>query len=95
MPGFDGTGPRGQGPMTGGGFGRCSGMSAGYGAGYGRGLGRGMNRGYGRCGFAGRGLMTWEASLAAPDEKACLESRLQWLEQQAAAVRERLGGIQE
>jgi hypothetical protein len=23
MPGFDGTGPRGQGPMTGGGFGYC------------------------------------------------------------------------
>ena len=25
MPGFDGTGPRGKGPMTGGGFGYCTG----------------------------------------------------------------------
>lgn len=33
MPRFDGTGPFGQGPMTGRGFGRCSG-------GFGRGFGR-------------------------------------------------------
>lgn len=32
MPGFDGTGPRGQGPMTGRGLGRC-----GRGLGFGRG----------------------------------------------------------
>ena len=30
MPGFDGTGPQGQGSMTGGGFGRCTG-NTGYG----------------------------------------------------------------
>ena len=46
MPGLDGTGPLGQGPMTGGGFGRCnpSADPAVYG-GRGMGMGRGrMNR---------------------------------------------------
>lgn len=40
MPGLDGTGPQGQGPMTGGGFGRCNptGAVRPY-------LGRGMRRG--------------------------------------------------
>ena len=64
MPGFDGTGPMGQGPMTGGGRGYCS-PAAGYvprygmGFGYGRGMGRGrawgggFGRGYGR-GFGPR-----------------------------------------
>lgn len=94
MPGFDGTGPRGQGPMTGGGFGRCGGATAGYGSGVGRGFGRGMNRGYGRCGFFGRGSSNWGGPVPAPDEKTFLESRLQWLEQETAAVQERLNGIQ-
>ena len=45
MPGFDGTGPLGQGAMTGGGFGYCgSGRRPGYGLG-GRGRGRGPSRG--------------------------------------------------
>ena len=53
MPGFDGTGPLGQGAMTGGGFGYCgSGRRPGYGLGglgpsRGRRLGRGMGPGYG------------------------------------------------
>lgn len=44
MPATDGTGPMGQGPMTGGGFGRCNpnAESAVYG---GRGMGRRMGRG--------------------------------------------------
>jgi hypothetical protein len=41
MPGFDKTGPQGQGPMTGRGFGPC---------------GRGGGRGFGRCHGYGRGL---------------------------------------
>jgi hypothetical protein len=64
MPGFDGTGPMGAGPMTGGGRGYCNPAGAAYGpwcgGGYGRGMGRGrgfkrgfgpgfgMGRGYGR-----------------------------------------------
>ncbi len=60
MPRFDGTGPQGQGPMTGGGFGFCGsggrarstwgfgrgrGNRGGFGAGLGR--GRGFGRGFG------------------------------------------------
>ncbi len=60
MPGFDGRGPLGEGPVTGGGRGYCNnpgagcgrlsgfgrGMAYGRGAGLGRGLGRGYCRGY-------------------------------------------------
>ena len=57
MPRFDGTGPMGQGPMTGGGFGYCGpggraqsmggfGRGRGYRGGFGPGFGRG--RGFGR-----------------------------------------------
>lgn len=59
MPGFDGTGPMGAGPMTGGARGFCNPAGGyapgyGYGAGYGRGFGRGW--GYGRGPGRGRGL---------------------------------------
>lgn len=62
MPGFDGTGPQGAGPMTGGARGYCNPATAGYAPrygmrlGYGRGLGRGrgFGAGYGR-GFGTRG----------------------------------------
>ena len=42
MPGFDGTGPRGMGPMTGGGRGFCSPWGLGSGYGFGRGGGFGF-----------------------------------------------------
>lgn len=57
MPGFDGTGPRGEGPMTGGARGYCNPGYAGYGPSYGRGYGMGWGRGF-RGGFGpgyGRG----------------------------------------
>lgn len=96
MPGFDGTGPRGQGPMTGGGFGRCTGGGSGpgFGAGFGREFGRGMGRGYGRCGFAGRWLRGGYAPWSEADEKSFLESRLRWHEQETASIRERLNNMQ-
>ena len=47
MPGFDRTGPRGMGPMTGGGRGYCNPGGFGRGYGFGRGLGRGYGRGWG------------------------------------------------
>ena len=56
MPRRDGTGPMGQGPLTGHKMGQCGG-GQGMGMGQGRGLGRGMGRGAGQ-GFgqgAGRG----------------------------------------
>jgi hypothetical protein len=55
MPGFDGTGPFGEGSMTGGGRGRCA-VKVGEadfvvgGRGFGRGMGRqGLGRGRGNC----------------------------------------------
>lgn len=60
MPGFDGTGPRGMGPMTGGGRGFCNPYGPIYGMGfgwpvwggrggwYGRGMGMGRGIGFGR-----------------------------------------------
>ncbi len=64
MPGLNGTGPMGMGPMTGGGRGRCGGVNnpgAGnnvggqdFGYGMGRGMRNGMGRGMGRG--TGRGM---------------------------------------
>lgn len=49
MPRRDGTGPLGQGELTGGGFGFCAGIKSGlYGTGYGREFGRCIGLGY-RC----------------------------------------------
>ena len=64
MPGGDGTGPEGMGPMTGGGFGFCAdpdapgytpvGLGRGYRAGWGRGMGWGRRGGWGRRAFGPR-----------------------------------------
>jgi hypothetical protein len=67
MPRRDGTGPMGQGAMTGRGLGRCSGASGSQGGGYGRGLGRG---------FAGEAVDT-EASLKT--RKELLEEEKEFL----------------
>lgn len=49
MPGFNGTGPMGEGPMTGGGRGYCTGADSGFQPNYGRqGSGRGQGAGRGR-----------------------------------------------
>ena len=71
MPGGDGTGPMGMGPMTGGGRGYCAGYSRpGYAnfvpeRGQGFGLGRGWGRGFGR-GFGGYGAAYPYGAYAAP-----------------------------
>ena len=66
MPGFDGTGPRGMGPMTGRGMGPCGG-------GYGPGLGWG--RGYGRA-MCGWGYRQYRAMPKA-ERKEILEQELE------------------
>lgn len=72
MPGRDGTGPMGMGPMTGRGAGYCGGRGAAQGAGRGLGLGFGRGRGAGRGGrgrrnmFYATGLTGWQrAAMAA------------------------------
>lgn len=88
MPGRDGTGPMGAGPMTGRGFGFCTGANAmKYGAGLGRGLGMGLacRRGFGR--WFGRGFAIDEAAPKTQKEllqnqKAILEKRLEAIDKQ-------------
>ncbi|WP_462325441.1 DUF5320 domain-containing protein [Desulfoplanes sp.] len=89
MPGFDGTGPRGQGSMTGGGFGRCPG--AGYGMrprfGRGGGFGRGWGMGQGRFAWGGYGApmqpMDATTNGAAIDDRiAALSQELEQLKKQ-------------
>jgi hypothetical protein len=103
MPGFDGTGPRGQGPRTGGGFGFCSPGSYSCGApGVVYGVGRGgIPRGGGR-GFTfggGRGRRFWRrgyapvapAYYAAPaPAPVSPEEELAWLQQHSQAMQDQL-----
>lgn len=87
MPGRNGTGPVGAGPMTGRGFGVCAGGAPGYGAGRGLGLGlgwrggRGYGRGFGGYAFSDRdGSMTRKEVLS--EQKKLLEDRLDFVNRQ-------------
>jgi len=105
MPGGDGTGPLGAGPMTGRGAGFCAGFDT---PGYahpamGRGFGRGGGgRGY-RYGYRATGLPGWMrfgwgmqvASTASPSEaeRDRLQRQAEMLQQQLDAIRKRLDAI--
>jgi hypothetical protein len=68
MPGRNGTGPTGYGPMTGGGRGWCGSESASVGRGMGAGRGAGMGRGGGRGWrnqYRASGLTGWERAAQA------------------------------
>ena len=82
MPGFDGTGPRGQGPLTGRGFGYCAPGRGprGFGRGFGRGMGRCFGRGYGRGFGPGWRRMAYFENLAYDDEQTLLEEDIKFLE---------------
>ena len=86
MPRFDGTGPLGQGPMTGRGLGNCSGYRR---FGYNRlGLGRGW---FGR----GQGLgRRWFWQTSAPYESVSKQEELNALKQEAGALRKELKEIE-
>lgn len=81
MPGFDGTGPRGMGPMTGGGRGYCSpwGLRAGWTPSWGRGW-----AGYGYS-YAGRRF--------GPD-LVSREQEMDYLKSEAEALKRTLDGIE-
>ena len=73
MPGMDGTGPMGQGPMTGGRRGWCATGAVGAGRGFGPGaaMGRGRGGGYGRRNqFYATGLTGWQRAEQAGAEQA-------------------------
>ena len=81
MPGRDGTGPQGYGPLTGGRHGCCAGDGAAAGRGYGRGGGHGWRNQYLATGLTGRqradqsGVEAAPAT-AAPDTLARLDEKL-------------------
>lgn len=96
MPRGDGTGPMGQGPMTGRGIGYCSGNTqAGFvGAGFrmGRGFARCMGRGF--FGFGrGFGFMGPSAYNDPKLEENILQNQLNALETAVVAIKNRLGSI--
>jgi hypothetical protein len=108
MPGYDRTGPRGQGPGTGGGFGFCAARTLDSGSdarGYGRGFrpgGRGMQRGF-RRGFcllnrgrnAARYALRWSAETTRPDPAMPdLEAEAARLRRRLDAIERRLAGMQ-
>ncbi|NLY90837.1 MAG: DUF5320 domain-containing protein [Firmicutes bacterium] len=92
MPGRDGTGPLGAGPLTGGGFGWCAdARGLGYGAGCGVGFGRGFacRRGFG--GF-GRGFLA--APLAVKDQKELLEKEKEFLQNRLQKIDQELENLE-
>jgi len=90
MPGGDGTGPMGMGPMTGWGRGWCAGYvgtdfsGADFGRGFGRGRGLGRRRRFGPGGWG-----SWDAPPPAA-ERAALERQVQLLGRMLAELQERL-----
>ncbi len=107
MPGFDGRGPRGMGPMTGWGRGYCN-PRAGA-AGFGYGAGPGFGRGGGRARGFGRGF-GWRAAppaagwgygpgpvwgQAAGSYRMSPEDEAGFLKQEAEAIRGELDAIQQ
>ncbi len=80
MPGFDGTGPRGMGPMTGRGMGPCGG---GYGYGRRGGFGRGR-------GFWGKSWCPfWGQSMELSDK-----DKVDYLKGEAEALRQELKDVE-
>ncbi|RLG14723.1 MAG: hypothetical protein DRN66_01275 [Candidatus Nanohalarchaeota archaeon] len=110
MPGRDKRGPRGEGPLTGRGFGSCGqeeeinrafgrGAGAGFGRGAGAGFGRGAGAGFGRgagIGF-GREIFLEEkpANLSKEEEKKILSAQLKEIEDQKQRIEKTLKKIEE
>jgi hypothetical protein len=87
MPGFDGTGPRGMGPMTGGGRGYCAVA-----------LNSAGNRTFGRRGFYGRGggrgfRNCWYAA-SLPAQRVSKEDEVTMLKDQADSLKQQLEDIE-
>ena len=88
MPGFDGTGPRGMGPMTGGGRGFCS--PWGRGAAY-RPYGFGPGYGYGRAYYGAGQFAPFQAPFSPEANK---EEELDWLRRQSQGIKGQLEQIE-
>lgn len=105
MPGFDRTGPWGEGPMTGGGFGKCNARNRAHGrewfgrgrGGRGVGLGRGYGRGFGRRGasFGGQGWFGPGYGPYAGPYAMSREDEINMLKEEAERVKDQLKAINE
>jgi len=84
MPGFDGTGPFGQGPMTGWGMGPCG---RGFRRGFGAGRGMGFGRGFGRRFFRGYGA---NPNYSIEDELEMLKREKELIEQEISGLEKEL-----
>lgn len=80
MPRRDGTGPEGQGAVTGRGLGQCTGVNAGGIGRLGRGLGLGLGRGRGSGRFFARNSRMNDEKSLLREEKNILKSRLDAIE---------------
>jgi len=91
MPRGDGTGPNGQGSMTGRGMGYCAGFNApGFmNGGFGRGMGRGFGRGRG-FGFRARAMQSVPIQPTVITEK----QEKQYLEQELGSLKEEMSEIE-
>lgn len=109
MPGFDGSGPQGLGPMTGGRRGVCAtgsprtGYNAGYGYGWGRGrrggfrFGAGFGPGRGFRRFGGRFPLDYGPAygpISAEDEKSMLKADAQDLQRELEAIQKRIDELE-
>jgi hypothetical protein len=95
MPGMDRTGPMGEGPRTGGGFGLCGSGADPQRAGTGRGAGRGgrpRGGGRGRCFGGGRGRFARDVATPTPDtDVEQLQQEIRTLSDELAALRREMG----
>jgi len=92
MPGFNGTGPRGMGPMTGGGRGFCSPWGSGA---VSRPYGRFLGRGYGYHNWSyGYPYYGAPASVIPSASPMTREQELDLLKDQAQTLKDQLGQIE-
>lgn len=105
MPGGDRTGPLGEGPMTGKGFGYCGGFDDpgygytrpffGRGFGFGRGRGRGMRRGMGFGQRRGAPVYLYDAPYSRENEAEMLRQQAKQLEDSLEQINQRLTQMEE
>ena len=98
MPGFNGTGPQGMGPMTGRMAGPCAGNGAAFGVGRGgMGRGRGAGAGFGQGRGRGRGFGGFPASFNGPsaaDELTLLRNQASGAEQLLQELTNRINQLE-
>ena len=110
MPGGDGTGPGGMGPMTGRAAGFCAGysvpgyanpvggrgMGMGWGRGRGGGFGRGRGFGWGRAGYGlpAYGRVPFAPTVTPQQELDSLKGQAEYLENALDGIKERIGELE-